>query len=1094
MAPLTSETDSQEIFAKDLVDYIVSKCAGTHAADGVITEAPYRNFIIGSLAAKQSNKTHKKSADSGKASVRAQMIRVSFLAETRSIKPDSNIEIEATGNVYYEIRQDQRANASPDSGLETDKEFISSEEDRERKRRWKRESYTYLWTTTLSKQLAVEPIDFLDVTAKANADPVIVKRVSDDAWQAELSVQRSSFDSERTLISVSYRNSSIERPGFDSTLFDCRFSARLHGIDVAEFEDRYTYEGYDQRYFYDFRPVNCQAFWQEHGKIFYTGHYGVFRQDDVRPADRIESADLRFCNLQSERGTRETLPLLTDKLSSYLDIYEHNLPTNQKEGFQEREGQKQKTWGERAALIDNFRRLLRYVEDGVALINSRADVLNAFLKTNETFSSYYAKKELPDAGWRVFQLIFFLASIRSIVERKELDTASILHVDTGGGKSEAYYALIVFTAFYDRGSGKSEGVSSLVKFPLRMVSIDQLGRMSGIIMQAEVVRRKYGDLFPGERFSIGYFVGGQSIDFPNSYKQAKSKYAPDENSTNPIRSIILPDCPICSINECGSLFFVDDAKHQRLLHRCDKCGEEFHIYISDREIFRWRPTVVVSTVDKWASSSQQRRVRNLLGGNGSYCPDGHGFIPSGDFCENKTDEAFKCENVGLNQQTSRGPTLSVQDEMHLLREGFGTISSHFEGLIESFVEDTSGSCLKHLAMSATLHRTSEQIRELYWKNSFIIPGRCPEGVGSENDVFFDKFEAPKRIIYGLKPNIRDNHYASLRTVRHFAEFIIDAQKRFNRDPKSFCDQYNLLETEQAQRLIKQFLIPLSYHLTKLDATDMETYRDAVVTDKLLREWNTSIRSHVLTGDSTLEELKSVMNEVKSFVSNYDQDSLGKGTAALMSLHATSVVSHGVDLEELNFMIFQGLPYSTSEYIQALSRIGRKQLGIVLVWFYPTRVRDDSYYRNFQRFHETLDHQVRPVPINRAARLGLQQTINSMFCAGVINYLSNKKGYPIYTKGAVLNLTPTDLDDLAKFIKNVYRRPIIDLDIGHEINARMDYIRGSHHPAREIFPKVLADSPNYFYRNQLGMRGIQQQLVLDLNTAGKRILGVGPDND
>ena len=647
--------------------------------------------------------------------------------------------------------------------------------------------------------------------------------------------------------------------------------------------------------------------------------------------------------------------------------------------------------------------------------------------------------------------------------------------------------MIIFAAFLDRASSKREGVSSIVKFPLRMVSLDQLTRISNIIMHAEAVRDKYSSQFAGERFSVGYYVG-DSRDFPNTYKAVKERFLSEKSSSNgSSESLILSECPFCDPSAGATVHLFDDEKGRRIVHRCGKCNREFHIYISDREIFRWRPTVVVSTVDKWALLSVQRRARNLLGGKGSSCAEGHGFIPSGDVCEDSRDEAFQCGNKGENEENSEGPILSIQDEMHLLSEGFGTISSHFEGLIETFVEETSGHKLKHLAMSATLNGTRKQIKELYKKDTFIIPGRCPEGVGSEKDLFFTNLNQPKRIILGLKPNLRDNHYASLRTLLHFAEYIVLAQKSFDSDPNAFLEEYGLKSPEQAQSLIKQYLIPLSYHLKKQDAHDMQRLMDEVVTEPLRSNSNTMISPSVLTGDSELDELKSAMDDVRSYVELYAPDRLGTGDQDLMSLHATSVVSHGIDLEELNFMIFQGLPFSTSEYIQALSRTGRRQLGIVFLWFYPNRVRDDSYYRNFGRYHDTLEHQVKPTPINRFSRLGLYQTINSIFCAAIINCLSNRKGHPLYQKNDILKLTTDDQLELVDFIQKAYARAILEMDIAKEVNDRLNQIRSSADANKRFFPEILADSGNYFYRNQLGMRGIQQQLRLEINSWGKKKL-------
>ncbi|MCD4843407.1 MAG: helicase C-terminal domain-containing protein [Methanosarcinales archaeon] len=470
------------------------------------------------------------------------------------------------------------------------------------------------------------------------------------------------------------------------------------------------------------------------------------------------------------------------------------------------------------------------------------------------------------------------------------------------------------------------------------------------------------------------------------------------------------------------------------------------------------------------------------------CPDGHGFIPSGDKCEEKLEEDFQCSNIGDNLLNSEGPRLSIQDEMHLLREGFGTISAHFEGLIETIVEDQTKRKLKHIAMSATLNGTKKQIKELYNKKYFVIPGRCPEGAGSPNDFFFEKKEGPKRIIYGLKPNLRDNHYASLRTLLHFGEFIIDSQKNLNSDLNNFCDKYDLKNPSEAQDLLNQYLVPLTYHIKKQDAYDMGRLDNAVVGDTLKDHFGGSdIHGTVLTGDSGLEELKETIDKVRDFVKNYNPKVVDDEGLLFEPIYATSVVSHGVDLDELNFMAFQGLPYSTSEYIQALSRVGRKNLGIILLWFYPNRVRDESFFRNFVRYHNSLDHEVRPVPINRFSKLGLMQTINSLFCAGILNYLSNKKGKPLYHKRDVMNLTSEDREDLENFIESAYGKKSIDITISDEIDKRISEIVLGKDNETQFFPKILSKSGNPFFHTQSGMRGIQKNLALDLNPKDERIL-------
>ena len=45
--------------------------------------------------------------------------------------------------------------------------------------------------------------------------------------------------------------------------------------------------------------------------------------------------------------------------------------------------------------------------------------------------------------------------------------------------------------------------------------------------------------------------------------------------------------------------------------------------------------------------------------------------------------------------------------------------------------------------------------------------------------------------------------------------------------------------------------------------------------------------------------------------------------------ASSMMSHGVDVDRLNSMVVLGLPLTTAEYIQTTVRVGRTWPGVVL---------------------------------------------------------------------------------------------------------------------------------------------------------------------
>ena len=98
-----------------------------------------------------------------------------------------------------------------------------------------------------------------------------------------------------------------------------------------------------------------------------------------------------------------------------------------------------------------------------------------------------------------------------------------------------------------------------------------------------------------------------------------------------------------------------------------------------------------------------------------------------------------------------------------------------------------------------------------------------------------------------------------------------------------------------------------------------------------------------------------------------------------------MISHGVDADRFNNMMFFGIPGNMAEYIQAYSRVGRKFAGLVIDIIRPSRERELSWQKNFIKTHEFKDIMVDPVPINRWASRAIEQTLPGLFSALVLNH-------------------------------------------------------------------------------------------------------------
>jgi len=153
--------------------------------------------------------------------------------------------------------------------------------------------------------------------------------------------------------------------------------------------------------------------------------------------------------------------------------------------------------------------------------------------------------------------------------------------------------------------------------------------------------------------------------------------------------------------------------------------------VTDREVYRYAPTFVVSTIDKIAVVGMQRRFRTLFGRLKKRCPK-HGF--SGEnrcLVANRGYSRYSCCDEDVEDvDPVDPPSILIQDELHLLREEFGAFDSHYETFLQEWANRVGdGWDIKNVTATATIKGAENQVHALYWKDVNTYPsGSAPQTV------------------------------------------------------------------------------------------------------------------------------------------------------------------------------------------------------------------------------------------------------------------------------------------------------------------------------------------------------------------------------
>lgn len=629
------------------------------------------------------------------------------------------------------------------------------------------------------------------------------------------------------------------------------------------------------------------------------------------------------------------------------------------------------------ALMDDAERALTRIEGGIHTLIEDPLCLEAFRLTNQAMAMA-ARQARPGVSpaWRLFQLAFVLLNVRGVADpaHEERQIVDLLFFPTGGGKTEAYLGVAAFAMILRRLRHRGDrhrgaGVTVILRYTLRLLTLDQLGRAATLTCALELLRQKEPARLGDRRFSVGLWVGRSATanKLDDAVKQVNAyRMRPGDPRLAP--PIPLVGCPWCGTAFTASSYDIHKAggKPRELRVGCEDLACPFSfasterglpVVVVDEQLYRELPAFVIATVDKFASLPWRGDTGSLFG-RVTAC-DEHGF-----YGQHEPDPRGAMRlHGGLPP-----PSLIIQDELHLITGPLGTMVGLYETAIDALSRDAQGHGPKIVASTATARRATEQIRALYARSSVsLFP---PQGL-DDGDTFFartDTAEDMARLYVGVAAPGRSSKavLARVYTTLLSASYKLWFGRGEGLDNPAdtymtlACYFNSLRELGGAQRLVLEEVAP------RVAGYD----RRAPVQDEK-SAWFANRRLGFDTLELTSRQSTGSIRDAKGKLELSYSPKDGRRTDVLL---ASSMISVGVDIPRLGLMVVNGQPRTVAEYIQASSRVGRQTPGLVVTTYNLFKPRDRSHYERFTAFHECFYRYVEASSVtpfsSRAVERGL----------------------------------------------------------------------------------------------------------------------------
>lgn len=442
------------------------------------------------------------------------------------------------------------------------------------------------------------------------------------------------------------------------------------------------------------------------------------------------------------------------------------------------------------------------------------------------------------------------------------------------------------------------------------------------------------------------------------------------------------------------------------------------VYLVDEEIYAKCPTIILSTVDKFARLPWDVNTNTIFGRVDRLCSrDGYVAIGAEHSRHNRTEELPT--SILTPIKPFLPPELIIQDELHLITGPLGTIYGAYETIIEDLCTySAAGKKIKpkYVVSTATIKNAAEQTKCLYGrKETAQFP---PNGFEIGDSFFIREIPVendPFRRYVGICASGQSVKTALLRVYA----IVLQAA-------------YNLSQEEECKDYIDPYYTLVGYYNSIRELGGAVRLLQDDIPDRIQR-----IKKKY--GMSKQRFLNHKV-EITSRMSSYDiPKKLSQleipytSKECLDTAIATNMIAVGMDVDRLGLMVVTGQPKQNSEYIQATSRIGRSFPGLVVTLYNPYRPRDLSHYENFTGYHSQLYRFVEGTTATPFSARARDRVLHALVISAIrLHYpnLANNDG-----AAAISELTDQQLDEIKALILNRLNiiKPTAKADAEQEID-------------------------------------------------------------